>query len=166
MNKLETIGKQELIKFLKIYRDYDVPSLMFSEAIDQVWHNLLKSTETYEDFCMKEIGVKLEHNVCGGVDVINWVAVYERLYGPLHPFWFADEEFNIDSVAYKNYLDNNYGADYNFTIESVKRNNKKQPLELSWDCNAYFQLDREPLKLSWDCNAYFKLDDKPVMVSS
>jgi hypothetical protein len=69
--------------------------MMFSKHVDAVWHSCLLFTRLYADLCQRAFGEFVHHDpvaVMGpvGDPAARWeefVAAYERYYGPLGRLW-------------------------------------------------------------------------------
>jgi hypothetical protein len=68
---------------------------MFSEDVDEVWHQLILHTRLYQEFCQATLGQFLHHNPfsSGDPDPVNswrhFESEYRKLYGPMDQIWLA-----------------------------------------------------------------------------
>ena len=117
MNTVET--KSELHKFFVVAEAYKQATgdqaNMPSCIVDSCWHELQKSPESYEKFCMNAVGKKVKHEENKGEGVIPWVDTYKALFGELDERWFIKPDGNIDLQAKTLYLQTGV-------------------LKMSWDC--------------------------------
>jgi hypothetical protein len=106
----------ELARFFTVAADSTQMCPMFSNYIDQAWHTLLATPDSYAHFSREACGQVLGHQESQGDGPIPWVSCYEVRFGKLSPLWFADATGTIDQTAY---------AAYRATGEVFH----------SWDCN-------------------------------
>ena len=90
----------ELSRVLAITRD-GVPVEMFSEAIDLVWHLLLKDRTSYIEFSLRACGQIIGHHEGDGFGTVRFIESYERRFGKLSPIWFARKDGSLDEVAHQ-----------------------------------------------------------------
>jgi len=98
-------AREELAKFFAIamhLRD-ETPG-MFSTYIDAEWHRLAE-TDDYDQFCMQAAGRPVTHAPINGEGEVTWLPAYHEKFGALAPAWFANENGEVDSSAYGEYLD-------------------------------------------------------------
>lgn len=107
----------ELIRFFTVVADGTQTCPMFSSYIDQVWHALLSTPESYAQFSRKACGQVIDHQASQGDGQIPWISDYEARYGKLPSLWFADAIGTVDKTAY---------AAYCTTGKAFR----------SWDCTA------------------------------
>jgi hypothetical protein len=77
---------------------------MFSEGIDQVWHELIEDKETYEAFSKEACGYIIGHGENKDEGLVSFVEAYERRYGKLPRIWFFDANGVFDENRYAEYL--------------------------------------------------------------
>lgn len=106
----------ELARFFAVAVDSAQVCPMFSTYIDQAWHTLLATPDSYAQFSWEACGQVLGHQASLGEGRIPWVSDYEVRFGKLSPLWFADATGAVDQTAY---------ASYRATGETFR----------SWDCN-------------------------------
>jgi hypothetical protein len=119
---------------------------MPSCPVDTAWHNLIESTgdPLVTGYAAQVLspGIGIEHVASGGVDPIDWIPLYEKVYGALPQIWFQNVDGTVNDELITAYL-----------AGLVTR--------MSWDCGpAYKAIDGAPglLEMSWDCGpAYQKL---------
>ena len=104
-------AKNELSKFFKLTSKLNRRLEMFSDFLDEVWHEMLKDKASYESFCVENSGYLIEHidsiiPGASGYGEISWIKDYEALYGRLTKEWFMGSDGNFDQVLYSNYLNN------------------------------------------------------------
>lgn len=107
----------ELARFFAITADSAQMCAMFSHYIDQTWHTLLSTPDSYAHFSREACGQVLGHQESLGDGRIPWVSDYEARFGKLSPLWFADATGTVDQAVY---------AAYRETGEVFH----------SWDCTA------------------------------
>lgn len=76
---------------------------MFSTYIDQAWHTLLSTPDSYAQFSREACDQVLGHRESLGDGRIPWVPNYEARFGKLPPLWFADSTGTVDQTAYATY---------------------------------------------------------------
>lgn len=77
--------------------------LMFSACIDQAWHILFSTPDSYAQFSRDACGQILGHQASLEDGRIPWVPDYETRFGKLPPLWFADASGTVDQTAYAAY---------------------------------------------------------------
>lgn len=77
--------------------------LMFSACIDQAWHTLFSTPDSYAQFSRDACGQILGHQASLEDGRIPWVPDYETRFGKLPPLWFADASGTVDQTAYAAY---------------------------------------------------------------
>ncbi|MEU8764898.1 hypothetical protein [Streptomyces sp. NPDC048659] len=101
-----SVELRELGRFLDVagqrFRRGEVPSEMFSGAVDALWHRML-GTAGYRAFSAGHAGTVLGHRESKGAGPVDWVAAYEEAYGPLHELWFTDEKGALDVAGLARY---------------------------------------------------------------
>lgn len=107
-NCLTLSAKLELQKFFKLAVIYPGEITMFSEYLDEAWHELLKDKNIYEDFCIQSCGHAIEHIAshipgASGYGKINWLPYYESFFGTLHQDWFKDSNGNVNWETFNKY---------------------------------------------------------------
>lgn len=107
----------ELARFFAITAESAQMCPMFSSYIDQTWHTLLSTPDSYAHFSREACGQVVGHQESLGDGRILWVSDYEANFGKLSPLWFADATGTVDQTAY---------AAYRATGEIFR----------SWDCTA------------------------------
>ena len=85
----------ELARFFAVAAEGAQMCPMFSNYIDQAWHTLLATPDSYTHF--------LGHQESQGDGPIPWVSDYEARFGKLSPLWFADATGAVDQTAYAAY---------------------------------------------------------------
>lgn len=108
-NKTQKDAQNELAKFFKLVVETGESLTMFSEYIDEAWHELLEIPHEYEQFCIESCGTIIQHipssvEGASGEGDIAWVGTYESLYGRLDSAWFKDINGNLNEDAYSGYL--------------------------------------------------------------
>lgn len=93
----------ELARFFAVAADSDQACPMFSTCIDQAWHALLSTPDSYAQFSRDACGEILGHRVSWGEGQIPWVSNYETRFGKLPALWFADATGTVDQTAYATY---------------------------------------------------------------
>ncbi len=90
----------ELARFFTVAADSTQMCPMFSPCIDQAWHTLLVTSDSYAQFSHEACGRVLSHQPSLRNGRIPWVSDYEARFGQLPPSWFADETGKVDQAAY------------------------------------------------------------------
>ncbi|MGH3827619.1 MAG: hypothetical protein ACRDQX_10670 [Pseudonocardiaceae bacterium] len=93
----------ELARFFAIAADSTQMCPMFSTYIDQAWHILLATPDSYAQFSRDACGQVLGHQASLGDGRISWVPAYEARFGKLPPLWFADATGTVDQAEYTTY---------------------------------------------------------------
>jgi hypothetical protein len=106
---------EELRRFLSISATTDKMTPMFSEYIDDYWHNLINEG-TYEKFCDANGVEPLGHKENKGFGEIWWISEYEKRYGKLSELWFTRSDGSVDTELYSTY-------------------NKVGLIKACWDCH-------------------------------
>jgi hypothetical protein len=105
---MEALGARlELARFLQIFRDNPCPLEMWSSAVDNEWHQLLKDGDEYNMFCMQQVGKYVGHSEgqgFSGISSISWIQEYEKKFGELGLIWFHDQVGQIDLNLCEEYL--------------------------------------------------------------
>jgi hypothetical protein len=114
----------ELARFFAVAAGSTQMCPMFSTYIDQAWHTLFSTPNSYAKFSRDACGQILGHQARLGDGRIPWVPDYEARFGKLPPLWFADVTGTVDQTAY---------AAYCATGEVFH----------SWDCNPTTNEDDE-----------------------
>lgn len=114
----------ELARFFAVAADSTQMCPMFSTYIDQAWHTLFSTPDSYAQFSRDACGQILGHQASLGDGRIPWVPDYEARFGKLPPLWFAGATGTVDQTAY---------AAYCATGEVFH----------SWDCNPTTNEDDE-----------------------
>lgn len=96
----------ELKRYLVLTREHAHPLPMYSAVVDAAWHQFVLFTHEYEEYCERHLG-QFVHHVPEGAPAdehappsMTWaqfVAVYERSFGPL-PWVWDDSQFVKDST--------------------------------------------------------------------
>ena len=107
--------KKELGKFFTLTKETTEDLKMPGGIIDEYWHEMLKDTNRYSEFCEKYAGYYVIHVEAGGVDVLDWVKRYEKEYGKLNKLWFTDKNGFFKGSEYEEY-------------------EKTGIVKMSWDC--------------------------------
>lgn len=89
----------ELARFFAITAENAEMCPMFSSYIDQTWHTLLSTPDSYARFSREACGQVLGHQGSQGEGRISWVSDYEARFGKLSPLWFSDVTGTIDQTA-------------------------------------------------------------------
>lgn len=92
-SSMKLCAKVELSRFLWLAARSGRPIEMWSEFIDEVWHDELKN-DSYETFSVSACGTVIGHSATSGYGKISWIAEYEQLFGDLNPVWFLDRNGN------------------------------------------------------------------------
>jgi hypothetical protein len=114
----------ELARFFAVAAASTQMCPMFSTYVDQAWHTLLTTPDSYAQFSREACGRVLSHQASLGEGQISWVPDYEARFGKLAALWFADATGTVDQTAY---------ATYRATSEVFH----------SWDCNPTTDEDDE-----------------------
>jgi hypothetical protein len=138
----------ELDKFFVVAKQYfnetGQRANMPSCVVDSCWHELMEDDAQYVTFTQKAVGGRVEHLENKGFGLIEWVPVYERLFGKLANPWFVAPEGNAEAKAKAGY-------------------EQSGDLRMSWDCtpNMETPCDKAPARgeydstgkliASWDC---------------
>lgn len=83
----------EFRRYLGLRALYGQPLLMASKPVDAVWHTCLLFTRLYADLCQQAFGEFVHHDPAAaplpdpGARWQEFVAAYERYYGPLGRLW-------------------------------------------------------------------------------
>jgi hypothetical protein len=93
----------ELARFFAVAADSTQMCPMFSTYVDQEWHILLSTPDSYAQFSREACGQVLGHQANLGDGRIPWVSDYEARFGTLPPLWFADATGTVDRTAYATY---------------------------------------------------------------
>ncbi|MGH3566851.1 MAG: hypothetical protein ACRDRH_12625 [Pseudonocardia sp.] len=93
----------ELARFFAISAESTQMCPMFSPCVDQAWHTLLATPDSYAKFSREACGQVLRHQASLGDGLIPWVSDYEARFGKLAPLWFADATGAVDQMAYATY---------------------------------------------------------------
>ncbi|PZS37958.1 MAG: hypothetical protein DLM62_16415 [Pseudonocardiales bacterium] len=93
----------ELARFFAITKESAQMCPMFSSYIDQAWHTLICTPDSYAQFSREACGQILGHHESLGEGQIPWVSDYEARFGKLSPLWFADAGGTVDQTAYAAY---------------------------------------------------------------
>ncbi|MDQ3760566.1 MAG: hypothetical protein M3460_02355 [Actinomycetota bacterium] len=93
----------ELARFFTVAVDSTQMCPMFSRFIDQAWHTLLCTPDSYTHFSREACGQVLGHQESLGDGRIPWVSDYEARFGKLSSLWFADATGTVDQTAYTGY---------------------------------------------------------------
>lgn len=103
-----TEAEEELAKFLALSVELKAGLTMFSEFVDQAWHDLLDDPAGYEAFSKGACGQTLGHVPSGDsnpIVVVEWITEYESRHGDLSAAWFANAAGVLQEDAYSDYLD-------------------------------------------------------------
>jgi hypothetical protein len=95
---LEKLLDSELEKFSRLCKEEKFTMPMFSDLIDDRWHQRMKFGGDLE-------GVSHDSSIKSNVPIeIEWVKYYEARYGQLSKFWFMDRNENLVEEKYNLYL--------------------------------------------------------------
>jgi hypothetical protein len=100
-------ARLELARFLQIYKENPCPLEMWSPAVDNEWHRLIKKGDEYKTFCMGEVGEYVSHSEgrgFSGISSISWIQQYEKKFGELGLIWFQDQAGRTDVNLCEEYL--------------------------------------------------------------
>lgn len=101
-------AEKELARFFALSTELNSSLTMFSEYVDEVWHDLMTDQPKYQAFCKDACGQVLGHIPSGETNpivVIEWVSEYEKRHGDLPPVWFADRNGVLQEDAQLDYLE-------------------------------------------------------------
>lgn len=79
----------EFKKYVDVVKTFNRPTAMISEAVDEVWHDLILFTREYAAFCEEHVGKFLHHspntegNPVDKSSVGNFFDGYSQLYGSM-----------------------------------------------------------------------------------
>ncbi|HWP29872.1 MAG TPA: hypothetical protein VNM50_10095 [Chloroflexota bacterium] len=88
----------EFRRYLGLRALHGRPLLMFSKPVDIVWHGCLLFTRLYADLCQQAFGEFVHHDPTTepltdpNARWQEFVAAYERYYGPLGRLWRMERE--------------------------------------------------------------------------
>lgn len=102
-------AKAELGKLFQLTVKLDRRLEMFSDYLDEAWHQLLQNKKEYEKFCIASCNHVIKHidsSIPGasGYGEISWIQDYEQHFGKLEKEWFMDSSGEINDILYQNYL--------------------------------------------------------------
>ena len=98
------VATEELQKFLSLVSTVPAEDLlMFSAAVDAVWHDHLNDQAAYARLCKSIVGAPIGHRSFRGAGVIPGIESYEDRYGTLPKIWFTDAQGCIDRSAQDTY---------------------------------------------------------------
>lgn len=102
----ESVAERELAKFFAVSKHLEdlQDAKMPRCEVDTVWHRMLKNPERHARFAKQHFGAELTHVEGEGTAELQWVPIYEKLYGELPQVWFMRPDGEFDAVAYSNYL--------------------------------------------------------------
>ncbi|WP_156418537.1 hypothetical protein [Aureimonas sp. D3] len=108
MSASDEISKEAAIKELGRYFQLRIPGApMFSDYIDDVWHDMMADREAYDEFARTNWGQLVEHHEFEEGDAvyaeIPWVKDYEQKFGKLPAVWFARSDGSIDTELQTEY---------------------------------------------------------------
>lgn len=102
------ILNQELGRFFQVAKKLNYEKCyMPSGIIDEYWHELLKTPSDYINFSVTNTGEYVEHLKGGGLDELEWVKIYEEMFGQLNKVWFMNSTGKVDNILYSTYLNTN-----------------------------------------------------------
>ncbi|MEY4547908.1 MAG: hypothetical protein RL685_4103 [Pseudomonadota bacterium] len=99
----------ELKRYLVLTREQVETLPMFSAIVDAAWHQFVLFTHEYQEYCERYLGRFLHHVPAGapaesqsapGMTWAQFVALYERRFGPL-PWIWDDARFVRDCIRVK-----------------------------------------------------------------
>lgn len=95
---LERLLDSELEKFSRLCKEENFTMPMFSDLIDDRWHQRMKFGSDLE-------GVSHDSTIKSNVPIeIEWIKYYEARYGQLNKFWFMDRDEALLEEKYNRYL--------------------------------------------------------------
>ncbi len=110
MGALTSENLAELNKFFIVAKEYADQSgkiaNMPSCIVDSCWHELMEDDGRYRSFTQGALGCQVNHLENKGHGLIEWVPVYERLFGELTAPWFITPEGQVDEDAKTHYQQN------------------------------------------------------------
>ncbi|WP_301420319.1 hypothetical protein [Mammaliicoccus lentus] len=115
------IVELELKKFFSLVdneQEYYMPRCI----VDKIWHEKLKDTDSYKEFCLKYSKAYIEHVENKGEGVIPWIPKYEKRFGKLPPSWFTDYDGDVVTDLYDKYIE-------------------EGNIKLEWDCKPIMTTD-------------------------
>ena len=93
---------QELRKLFVLRRELQVNVQMWSEFVDETWHDMSEHSG-YRGFCFSACGGDVAHVREAGFGQITWIKDYEKRYGSLPLVWFLDRYGKVRSHLYQRY---------------------------------------------------------------
>lgn len=99
---------EELARFFQLAASGKEDMGMFSDYVDEAWHQLAKKPTEYEQFCLNACGVMVDHIPGNEMErsvpqPILWIKDYEQRFGALGKAWFRNAEGILDTAAYDAY---------------------------------------------------------------
>ena len=104
-------ARSELARYFILSKDLKRPLPMFSQFIDEVWHEMLTDAVKYEQFCQQTVGTIVWHNPERGlVREVDWIKDYERRHGRLGRTWFMTEAGELNQEQFEAYRTKGFKA--------------------------------------------------------
>src|SRR6218665_3463988 len=128
MNNLTTENLAELDKFFVVAKEYfnetGKTANMPSCVVDSCWHELMEDDAQYASFTNRSVGGRIEHMENKGFGVIEWVPIYERMFGKLANPWFVAPEGKP-------------------IVELKAEYGQEGDLRMAWDCTPLIDCPKE-----------------------
>jgi hypothetical protein len=106
----EDLAMRELGRYFQVAEAHHAAtggvSRMPACLVDQAWHELLNDALALQVVIEGSLGegATVDHVPASGYGVIEWVGLYEEMFGELPVIWFTAADGTVDTQALERYL--------------------------------------------------------------